>query len=151
MTKDFKLTIKTEEEMVSLGTKIGKKLSANDILTLNGDLGAGKTTLTKGIGLALGVKRIINSPTFTILKRYEGNLTLYHIDAYRIDKNSGDDSLEEYFEMGGVTVIEWAKNILYLLPLEYIEIKIEMLENNYREVSFLSNNKRTKQIIEELR
>ena len=90
-----------------LGYRLGKLLKPDSIICLNGDLAAGKTTFTKGIGKALGVKRVINSPTFTLLKIYEGDLTLYHIDAYRLAENDADLGFDEYFDLGGVTVIEW--------------------------------------------
>lgn len=84
--------------------------------------GRRKTTLAKGIGAGLGVTDIINSPTFTILKIYQGRLPLYHFDVYRLDEASGDDYLEEYFYAGGVSVIEWADNIDYLLPDDFCEL-----------------------------
>lgn len=122
MTKEF--LIKSDEEMQELGYKLGMVAFPNMLITLEGDLGAGKTTMTKGIGRALGVTKIINSPTFTIMKIYEGRLTLYHMDVYRIDNNSGDDYLTEYMESGGVCVIEWANNISDLISDDHLEINI---------------------------
>lgn len=127
--------IKTELDMINLGKLIGEKLNKNSVITLSGDLGAGKTTLTKGIGQALNVPTIINSPTFTILKIHNGIIPLYHMDVYRINKDSHDDDLEEFFEMDGVTVIEWAENIDYLLPKELLKIDIEIQENGLRKVT----------------
>ena len=86
----LKINIKTEEEMIKLGSAIGSLSYPNMIITMNGDLGAGKTTMTKGIGKSLGIKRVINSPTFTIMKVYEGNLNLYHLDVYRIENENTD-------------------------------------------------------------
>ena len=108
--------------MISLGEKIGRAAFPDMLIALSGDLGAGKTTLAKGIGAGLGVTDIINSPTFTILKIYQGRLPLYHFDVYRLDEASGDDYLEEYFYAGGVSVIEWADNIDYLLPDDFCEL-----------------------------
>ena len=142
--------IKTEQEMINLGKLIGAKLVKNSVITLSGDLGAGKTTLTKGIGQALGVRSIINSPTFTILKIHQGKMPLYHMDVYRINANTGDDSLEEYFELDGVCVIEWAENIEYLLPKEYLKIAIEILKDNTRKVTLSSDSLKYQKIIEEL-
>ena len=131
MTKEF--LIKSDEEMQELGYKLGMMAFPNMLITLEGDLGAGKTTMTKGIGRALGVTKIINSPTFTIMKIYEGRLTLYHMDVYRIDNNSGDDYLTEYMESGGVCVIEWANNISDLISDDRLEINIT-IDNDFNRI-----------------
>ena len=86
------------DETIELGKRIGSILKAGDVVLLDGDLSAGKTTLTKGIGNSLGVKRVINSPTFTIVKEYSGNVKLYHLDLYRLDGLNNDFDLEEYIE-----------------------------------------------------
>lgn len=142
--------INSEKEMINLGKLIGEQLEKNSVITLSGDLGAGKTTLTKGIGQALNVQSIINSPTFTILKIHDGIIPLYHMDVYRIDKNSEDDDLEEFFEMDGVSVIEWAENIKYLLPDELLKIDIEITKDNKRKVTLISNSDKYNKVIEGL-
>ena len=131
MTKEFIIT--SDEMMQKLGYKIGEAAFPNMLITLEGDLGAGKTTMTKGIGKALGVEKVINSPTFTIMKIYEGRLTLYHMDVYRIDNNSGDDYLTEYMESGGVCVIEWANNISDLISDDHLEIDIT-IDNDFNRI-----------------
>ena len=78
-------TTKSESETADLGRKIGEQLSGGEIITLSGDLGAGKTALTKGIALGLGVCETVVSPTFTLMNEYSGRLTLYHYDAYRLN------------------------------------------------------------------
>lgn len=138
MIREF--VIKSDLEMQKLGEAIGKNAFPNMLITMEGDLGAGKTTMTKGIGKALNVKRVINSPTFTILKVYEGDLMLYHMDVYRIDNNSGDDYLEEYFEMNGVCVVEWANNISNLLKEDRLMIEIKINEEFHRIVSLQSTS-----------
>lgn len=142
--------IDSHEKMVEFGKKIGLMAFPNMVITMEGDLGAGKTTMTKGIGEGLGIKRVINSPTFTIMKIYEGKLPLYHMDVYRIDNNSGDDYLEEYFEMNGVTVIEWANNIDLLLPENRLDIEISINEDASRQLSVSSNDQRYIEIINKL-
>lgn len=142
------LNINNREEMISLGKTIGLHLKANMIVTLEGDLGAGKTTLTKGIALGLGITSIVNSPTFTIMKIYDGRLKLFHLDVYRID--SDDFELQEYFEEGGVCVIEWANNIKELLPDEVMQITINDLGNDHRLVKLETNDEAYMKIIEEL-
>ena len=124
MERMKKVEIKSPEEMIELGEKIGKYLEKNMVILMEGDLGAGKTTMTKGIAKALGINRVVNSPTFTIMKIYEnGKMPLYHMDVYRLDNQSGDEYLEEYFENGGVTIIEWAHQISDILPQSYWAIE----------------------------
>ena len=126
------IEITSSEAMIELGEKIGKLLRPNDIITLAGDLGAGKTTLTKGIAKGLDIKAIVNSPTFTIMKIYDGRLRLFHLDVYRIENVADDFELEEYFEEGGVCVIEWATNIQDILPDKVLDIEIKDLGDNRR-------------------
>lgn len=135
----LKVIVTTEEEMINLGMVIGSLAFPNMIITMNGDLGAGKTTMTKGIGKQLGIKRVINSPTFTIMKVYEGNLNLFHLDVYRIDDENSDFELEEYFYLGGVSVIEWADNIKSLIPSDAIKLSFDILENSNRVVTIEAN------------
>ncbi len=146
MTKEFLIT--SDEMMQKLGYEIGKLAFPNMLITLEGDLGAGKTTMTKGIGKALGVEKVINSPTFTIMKIYEGNLTLYHMDVYRIDNNSGDDYLTEYMESGGVCVIEWANNISELISDDHLEIDITIDDNFNRVVKMNATSSIYEKVIE---
>ena len=127
-----KLVVKVvnQDNMIKLGTILTSFMYPNLVIAARGDLGAGKTTFTKGIGLALGVKRTVNSPTFTIMKIYEPTINvnniekLYHLDVYRLNDSSGDDALAEYFDLGGVSVVEWADIIADLLPEELWHITI---------------------------
>ncbi len=146
MKKEIRII--NSQKMIELGAKIGSQLKPNMVITLEGDLGAGKTTLTKGIASAIGVKGVVNSPTFTIMKIYEGNLKLFHLDVYRID--SDDFELTEYFEDNGVCVIEWANNIKELLPNDLLQIEIKDLGNNERLVTIHSDSEIYKEIIEVL-
>jgi tRNA threonylcarbamoyladenosine biosynthesis protein TsaE len=127
---------KSSEDTFKLGIKIGTSIKEiNATILLYGDLGAGKTTLTKGIGFALGVKDIINSPTFSILKTYETNTyPLYHLDLYRLNGIGFDFDLEEYIDKG-ISVIEWPDNTPDLLPNEYIKVEIEIKDNEEREIT----------------
>jgi tRNA threonylcarbamoyladenosine biosynthesis protein TsaE len=122
-------------ETIEIGKLLGSKLKSNDVVLLIGDLSAGKTTFTKGIGQALGVKRVINSPTFTIVKEYSGeSLKLYHLDLYRLDGVNNDFDLEEYFTMGGVSVIEWPYQVSEILPNEYLKITLERTGDTTRDI-----------------
>jgi tRNA threonylcarbamoyladenosine biosynthesis protein TsaE len=123
------------ENTIDLGAKIGALLNPGDVILLTGDLGAGKTHIAKGVGKALGVKRIINSPTFTIVKEYSGNnVKFYHLDLYRLDGLNNDFDLEEYIESDGICVIEWPHQIEEILPKEYLNIKLLRLDDNQRKI-----------------
>jgi tRNA threonylcarbamoyladenosine biosynthesis protein TsaE len=125
MNTEWKITTLSPDETAELADKLGKLMKPNDVITLTGDLGTGKTTFTKGLAKALGVTRTVNSPTFTIMKEYEGYLPFYHMDAYRIADEMEDLGLDEYFENNGVTVIEWPKMIAEQLPEKRLDILIE--------------------------
>lgn len=142
------INIKNELETKLLGKKIGKNLVKGDVIILDGDLSAGKTTLTKGIGEGLGVKRVINSPTFTIVKEYSGtNLKLYHMDLYRLDGIGNDYDLYEYFESDGVCVIEWPYKANELIPSEYLKIEIKIVNKDERIITLIPVGKRYETLV----
>ena len=93
------LTLNNSNETIALGERMAAYLRPGDVVVLNGDLGAGKTTFTKGIAKGLGIKEIIKSPTFTIIHEYQdGRIPLYHMDAYRLENGGAEDlGLDEYF------------------------------------------------------
>lgn len=126
---------KSEKETIELGEALGKKLQKGMCVVLKGDLAGGKTTFTKGIGKALNIKEVINSPTFTILKIYEGDLKLFHIDAYRLEGNEYDLGLDEYLDEG-VMVVEWPEYYKDYLPKEYLEISFKYVDDETREITF---------------
>ncbi|SEA92719.1 tRNA threonylcarbamoyladenosine biosynthesis protein TsaE [Thalassobacillus cyri] len=135
---------------MELARKLGERLQAGDVLTLEGDLGAGKTTFTKGLGQGLGVKRTINSPTFTIVKEYEGRIPLYHIDAYRLEDSEEDIGFEEYFQGDGVTVVEWAQFIQEYLPERRLDLTITYLDESGRFIEGKTEDPNLEKICEEL-
>ena len=122
-----KLYAHDERETKDIAAKLAKWLEPGDLILLEGDLGAGKTTFTKGLATGLGIKRVIKSPTYTIIREYlDGRLPLYHMDVYRLEETGGMDlGLEEYFEGEGVSIVEWAKFIPEDLPTEYLQIKLQ--------------------------
>jgi tRNA threonylcarbamoyladenosine biosynthesis protein TsaE len=146
------LELKTNDfnETIELGYKIGSLLAPGDVLLLAGDLGAGKTTFTKGIGKALGIKRTINSPTFTIVKEYNGTLDLYHLDLYRLEGLGTDFDLEEYFSKDGVVVCEWPNNVSEILPSEYLLIEIFRDTLDKRIVRLTPKGERYQKLVGEL-
>ncbi|KKE78963.1 tRNA (adenosine(37)-N6)-threonylcarbamoyltransferase complex ATPase subunit type 1 TsaE [Oceanobacillus caeni] len=137
------------EETKLIGERLASLLEAGDVLTLEGDLGAGKTTFTKGIAKGLGVKRTVNSPTFTIVKEYEGRLPLYHMDVYRLEDSDEDIGFDEYFNGNGVSVVEWAQFIEEYLPTDRLDIRIKY-NGDSRILEFLSNGSHFESIINEL-
>ena len=118
------IELASREATISLGEALGKQLTAGDVLVLDGDLGAGKTTFTKGLAKGLTIPDIIKSPTFTIIHEYhDGRLPLYHMDAYRLENGGGEDlGLEEYFDSDGVSVVEWAEFVEDELPDDFLAI-----------------------------
>lgn len=120
------------EEMEIFAEKVGKEAFPGFLLCLEGDLGAGKTTFTKYFGKQIGVEDVINSPTFTIMKIYDGNYELFHMDVYRLQGIGADYDLEEYIYGDGVCVIEWYKNIIESLPEEKLVIEIEIIDKTKR-------------------
>ena len=126
--EEKKIVIKNEEETKKFGEKLCEKLTAGRIVALTGDLGTGKTTLTKAIAAGLGVTDVITSPTFNIVKQYDsGRLPLYHFDVYRIGDvdEMYEIGYEEYFFGDGVCVIEWADLIEEIIPDDAVRIEIE--------------------------
>ena len=120
--------IKNEKETEAFGLSLAQSLKKGDVVALIGDLGTGKTALTKYIARGLGIKSVITSPTFTIVQEYhEGRLPLYHFDVYRIadPEEMYEIGYEEYFYGDGVCVVEWADLIEELLPQEARIIRIE--------------------------
>lgn len=148
-----KIKISGLEETRKFGEKLGSLLRKDDILCLNGDLGAGKTTMTKAIGQGLGVEEYITSPTFSLINQYEGRLEVYHFDVYRLEnvEDLYDLGFDEYFFGGGVCIIEWAEKIEKLLPENIIIVDIEKGEElEDRLITIRGDGNRYKEIIEEM-
>ncbi len=126
------------DETLKLGEKFGKNLKPGQVVALIGDLGSGKTVFTKGIAKGLGIKDHlhVNSPSFVIIKKYEGSPPLYHFDLYRLDSVRDLDTVghEEYFYSKGISVIEWADRALEALPDKYITVKFRHSGETRREI-----------------
>jgi tRNA threonylcarbamoyladenosine biosynthesis protein TsaE len=123
-----------EDETENLAKQLSLFLTPGAVLTLDGDLGAGKTRFSQGLARAMGITEIVNSPTFTIIKEYEGaHLPFYHMDVYRITQDEAENlGLNEYFYGQGVTLIEWSNRIENLLPGERLSLTIEHLGEQER-------------------
>lgn len=126
------IIIKNEQETQDFGLKLAENSKPGTVIALIGDLGTGKTTLTKSIAKGLGIDDVITSPTFNIVREYDtGRLPLYHFDVYRIGdiEEMYELGYEEYFYGSGVCVVEWADLIEELLPEDAVIIRIEYGEN----------------------
>lgn len=132
----YEVTTKNEIETMEIAQAIMSKKFPNMIICLDGELGSGKTAFTKGIASALGIKEVITSPTFTIIKEYSGDLPLYHMDVYRLDGNTDGIGIEEYFTKNGIVVIEWSDTIKDVLPPERLDIKIRIAGDSDRVLVF---------------
>ena len=126
----------SEDETISLGNKIAKLVPSGTTILLCGDLGAGKTTLVRGIAKGLNIKEVVQSPTFNIMKIYfKGDRPLIHIDAYRLADIDTDIGLDEYIGYEtGITVIEWPDFIKKLIPDDHIRLTITRIGDNDRKI-----------------
>jgi tRNA threonylcarbamoyladenosine biosynthesis protein TsaE len=147
---EYVVRTNSTEETWQFSIELAEKLQPGDVITLEGDLGAGKTTFTKGLAVGLDISRNVSSPTFTIIKEYQGRLPLYHMDVYRLEDSYEDLGFDEYFEGEGVTVVEWAHLIEEQLPAELLQIRITHGEENSRILTITPKGKRYEMLCKEL-
>lgn len=148
MKMEYKVTTKNEMDTIEIAQNFESEKFPNMIICLDGELGSGKTVFTKGIANALGVKESITSPTFTIIKEYDGELPLYHMDVYRLNGSVEGTGIEEYFHKGGVVVIEWADMIHDILPEERLDIKFKVVGENSRVLILKPHGKKYEELCE---
>jgi tRNA threonylcarbamoyladenosine biosynthesis protein TsaE len=145
----------SEKETVDLGRRLGGFLAGGDVISLAGELGSGKTWFTKGVGLGLGVlpDNVITSPSFSLVNEYEGRHTLFHLDAYRLEKLSDflAAGLDEYFYQDGVVVMEWADRWPEILPEWRLKIEFSIVDERSREITLSANHPRALTILENMR
>lgn len=127
----YKITVHSEKETIELAQNIESEKFPNMVICLNGDLGSGKTVFAKGFAQAMAINDV-TSPTFNIIKEYNGELPLYHMDVYRVENNVENLGLSEYFDKGGVSIIEWADMIEDYLPKERLEVEFKIVDENTR-------------------
>lgn len=124
------------EETHRIGQALARQLGPDDVLLMLGDMGAGKSELTRGIARGLGVTGYVTSPTFTILQVHEGRLPLYHFDWYRL--GSAEElyelSMDEYLQNGGVAVVEWPSRAPEAVPDTYLEVKLTPMGDSERRI-----------------
>ncbi|MEH7336333.1 tRNA (adenosine(37)-N6)-threonylcarbamoyltransferase complex ATPase subunit type 1 TsaE [Neobacillus drentensis] len=146
----FELNTTNSDETTQFAERLASFLQPGDVIALEGDLGAGKTTFTKGLAKGLNIKKTVNSPTFTIIKEYNGNLPLYHMDVYRVADAYEDLGFDEYFEGDGVTVVEWAHLIEEQLPSDLLTIYLYHEEQDKRKIVLKPKGKRYEQLCKEI-
>lgn len=140
------------EQTGKLGRAIGRLARAGDIFLLTGNLGAGKTCLTQGIARGMGVREHTLSPSFVLVREYVGRLPLYHMDLYRLENMAEirDLMLDEYFEAGGVCVIEWADRGFEVLPVEHLMVTLQHRSADERLVNIVPEGKRYLDLVQSL-
>ena len=135
--REYTLQTHSYEETEQFGENFSKLVQAGDVVLLNGDLGVGKTTFTRGLARGLGIKKNVKSPTFTLIREYkDGRLPLYNMDAYRLESSPDEDlGFDEYFQGNGVTVVEWPQFIKDEVPDDHISVNIKRQNEDDRQIS----------------
>src|SRR6266567_1981734 len=124
----LELATATPQETKAVGKAIAEVLGSGDVISLTGDLGAGKTTLVQGMAKGLGVTQPVLSPTFTLVRQYHGIAPVYHMDVYRLERLQDviDLGFDEMIDRGGIVLIEWGDAIEALLPPNFLQVELTM-------------------------
>ena len=127
---------KNKEQTVAFAKEYAKTLRAGDVVLLDGDMGAGKTHFAKGVAAGLAIEEEVTSPTYAYMNDYDGRL--FHYDCYRIESVAQAESLglSDYFDMGGICLVEWSQNIAPLLPRKVKRVVIKKIDENTREIEY---------------
>ena len=126
----------SREQTLKFAADYAKTLRAGDVVLLDGDMGAGKTVFAKGVALGLGIEEEVTSPTYAYMNDYDGRL--FHYDCYRIESIEQAErlGLADYFDMGGICLIEWSQNIAALLPRKVKRVCIKKINEEQREIEY---------------
>lgn len=142
----------SEKETVALGKRIGKYLTCGSVVALEGNLGSGKTTITKGFVAAITKRKHseVKSPTFTLVNQYAGTPNVYHIDCYRIDEESEFENIgiDDFLFGDGIAIVEWAEKIRKYLPQEHLALKIDIIDQSQRRYQIKSKDKGLMSLLE---
>ena len=151
--KSLEMVSNSAAQTRNMGMKLGKSAAAGDVILLVGPLGAGKTCLTQGIAHGLGIHEYTASPSFVLVREYQGKLPLYHIDLYRLDKieEVTQLGLDDYLYGNGVCVVEWADKGLDVLPEEHLLIGMQIVSPLKRRLSFMPRGTRYLEILSKLK
>ncbi|MCJ7595370.1 MAG: tRNA (adenosine(37)-N6)-threonylcarbamoyltransferase complex ATPase subunit type 1 TsaE [Desulfobacterales bacterium] len=151
----LRIITESDQETIEFGRRLGSCLIPGDVVALAGELGSGKTWLTKGIALGLGIgpDTVVTSPSFALVNEYQGRVTLFHMDVYRLETLSEFISagLEEYLQSGEVVVLEWADRWPQILPEHNIKVELRILDDHRRQITLTGLHPRVVEVIERLR
>ncbi|MCL4499042.1 MAG: tRNA (adenosine(37)-N6)-threonylcarbamoyltransferase complex ATPase subunit type 1 TsaE [Chloroflexi bacterium] len=150
--EEYKVVTRSVEETKALAERLALILEKGDVISLTGDLGAGKTAFVQGLAEGLGVERRVTSPTFPIIKEYSGRIPLYHFDVYRLTSPAElvDLGYEEYFYDDGACVLEWGDRVSELFPPDYLEVLFERAGEDMREIAFIPRGDRWEERMRDL-
>jgi len=139
---------------IALGRRIGQALEAGDVVALTGELGSGKTTLVKGVAAGLGVtdENQVRSPSFVIMYRYRGRCPVYHLDLFRLEDRDQvlDIGWDDLINGDAVVLVEWAQKVPGYLPQEFLEIDLEIADEDRRRIRFVGHGARYEALAREL-
>ena len=148
---EYKYISKSEADTIAIAENIEAEKFPGMVICLNGELGSGKTVFTKGFASSLGIEETITSPTFNIIKEYpDGEMPLYHMDVYRLEKNIESTGLLDYFDKDGVVIIEWADLIKDYLPEERLDIFFKVTEEDKRIIKLVPYGEKYEEICEDV-
>jgi tRNA threonylcarbamoyladenosine biosynthesis protein TsaE len=153
--KALTITTESDQDTIRFGQELGRLLLEGDVVGLVGELGSGKTWLTKGIALGLGVnpKTVVTSPSFTLVNQYQGRAALFHMDVYRLGRldEALSAGIEETIHSGGVVVLEWADRWPVILPEQTLTVKLLILDDHRRTLILSGRHARAIEIIRRLK
>jgi tRNA threonylcarbamoyladenosine biosynthesis protein TsaE len=140
------------EETFALGEALGRRLEAGDVVTLSGDLGAGKTAIAQGIAAGLGVTEPVSSPTFALVHEYRGCMRVWHLDVYRLrgPEELADLSWDDLLLDRGVLLVEWPERIQEALPPERLDLALEYVDDTRRKITFQPRGERMERVVAEI-
>ena len=145
----YKITSYSEDDTMELAQNLESEKFPNMVICLEGDLGSGKTIFAKAFAKALGINENITSPTFTIIKEYDGGeMKLFHMDVYRLSDVKQDLGIEEYFNKRGVCIIEWSDLIEDILPKNRLDIRFKIVDENTRQLVIIPHGNKYEDLCE---
>ena len=143
---EYKLTSLDERETVEIAENLESEKFPNMVICLKGDLGSGKTVFVKGFAQALGIKETITSPTFNLVKEYNGEAKLYHMDVYRLQDACETVGFDDYFDGKAISIIEWSELICDCLPTERLDINFNIVDENTRILKFYPHGEKYEEL-----